>query len=440
MNTGIRRANAWQLYPLIGALVLAAGAVQAVEPATTPPQVKPLTLDEAGRLALQRQPLLDGLTAQSRAARESAVAARQLPDPQLVAGIADLPINTSDAYSLRRDSDTQLQLGLIQEFPRAEKRRLRGERVERDAERLDAEHHLAERTIRRDAALAWLEVWRYEQSLVLTRANLREAEIQTQAVEITLKSGTATQADLLAARLEAARLQDVQSGTEQSIGHARNLLSRWIGDAAWRPISAVLPDAPVTPPIASVLQRVRLHPHLAGHKAEIAIAQTGADIAKADYAPDWRVELGYANRPAFSDMVSLQVGVDLPFFTRNRQDRALASALAQQDAAMATLEDGQRQLESEARLNVDDRTRLMERLKYYDEQLLSQAGQRTEASLISWRSGRGTLAQVLEARRAALDLAMSRLDLQHDAAKHFVQLTYLGAYDTAAADLGYDHE
>ncbi|MGH8454147.1 MAG: TolC family protein, partial [Nevskiales bacterium] len=366
--------------------------------------------------------------------------AQQLPDPQLIAGIQDLPINTRDAYSLRRDSDTQLQLGLMQEFPRAKKRRLRGELVERDAQRLEAEHHLAQRTIRRDAALAWLELWRYTQSLQLTRASLHEADTQVAAVEIALKTGSATQADLLSARVEVARLQDEVAGTEQSIGHARNLLSRWIGEAAWRPIAGTLPQAPAEPSLNVALEHVRRHPHLAMHQAQIAAAQTGTNLAKADYDPDWRVELGYANRPAFSDMLTLQFGVDLPVFTHNRQDRALASALARQDAATAELEDGRRQLESEARLNLDDRVRLSERLKHYDEQLLPQAGQRVEATLLGWRAGRGTLAQILEARRAALDLQMSRLDLQHDAAKHFVQLTYLGAYETAVADLENNHE
>ncbi|MGH8458603.1 MAG: TolC family protein, partial [Nevskiales bacterium] len=312
MNIPTSRASAWQLYPLTGLLLLSAAIAHAGESEAGSNSARQLTLDETVQLALTRQPLLENLTAQLRATRESAVAAQQLPDPQLIAGIQDLPINTRDAYSLRRDSDTQLQLGLMQEFPRAKKRRLRGELVERDAQRLEAEHHLAQRTIRRDAALAWLELWRYTQSLQLTRASLHEADTQVAAVEIALKTGSATQADLLSARVEVARLQDEVAGTEQSIGHARNLLSRWIGEAAWRPIAGTLPQAPAEPSLNVALEHVRRHPHLAMHQAQIAAAQTGTNLAKADYDPDWRVELGYANRPAFSDMLTLQFGVDLP--------------------------------------------------------------------------------------------------------------------------------
>ena len=106
-----------------------------------------------------------------------------MPDPQLSLGVQGLPINSDDAGSFTRDSDTQLTVGFTQEFPRAAKRRLRGALNEREAQRLDAQAQLAERSIRRDTALAWLELWRFEQALLLNRASLREAEAQMQAVQ-----------------------------------------------------------------------------------------------------------------------------------------------------------------------------------------------------------------------------------------------------------------
>ena len=392
-----------------------------------------LELAEAADLAVASQPLLQALEAQTLAAHETAVVARQLPDPQLLTGIADLPVNTGDAYSFTRDSDTQVQVSLMQEFPRAQKRQLRSELYEREAARLSAEHRLAERTIRRDAALAWLELWRYERLLSLARVSLREAETQMQAVEIALKTGTATQAEFLASRQEADRLRDEVAAAQQSIAHSRNVLSRWIGDAAQRPVCPDLPQAPALPSLATTLERVRLHPQLAGAAAQVAAAQTGTALARAAFKPDWRVELGYGYRPAFSEMVMLQVGVDLPVFTHNRQDRSLAAALAQQDAAGFAAEDASRQLMAEVRLNHHDYERLSVRLADYDRTLLPQSQNRITASLAGWRSGRNALREVLDARRAALEIQMAQLDLRLDLAKHSVQLTYLGAF---ASDTG----
>jgi len=432
-----RRAPARYRWPSAVAAVLLASAVL---PSLAEADDAALALGEVERLAVSGQPILVGLEAQARAARETAVAARQLPDPQLVTGIQDVPVNTSDAWSLRRDSDTQIQAGLMQEFPRAEKRRLRGELYEREAGRLQAEHHLAWRTVRRDAALAWLQVWKYDQNLRLTRESLREAETQMQVVEIALRTGSATQAEFLTARQEVDRLKDAAAAAEQSMAHARNGLSRWIGDEAFRLVTADLPELPALPSLDVVLERVRQHPHLAGAAAQVALAQTSADLASAAYKPDWRVEVGYGYRPEFSEMAMLQVGIDLPVFTRNRQDRAVAAAHAQQEAATAAVDDAARQLLSEARLNHQDWQRLIARLKAYDEGLLPQSSSRITASLAGWRSGRGLLRDVIDARRGALELQMARLDLQSDLAMHTIQLSYLGAFEDASGAGDPNHE
>lgn len=429
MSFRICRAHAWRLNAAAGGLMLALSTTLPAWAAAN--EGAALPLGEAASLAVTGQPLLQSLEARARAARESAIAAGQLPDPQLFSAIADLPVNTGDAYSLNRDSDTQIQVGLSQEFPRAEKRRLKGQLAEREGQRFDAEYQLALRTVRRDASLAWIELWRYDQSLKLVQATLHESETQLEVVEIALRSGNATQAEYLTARQEADRLRDEVAGAEQSIGHARNTLSRWVGDAAWRPVAISLPSEEL-PSLEVLLERVRNHPRLADANAQIASAQTNADLAKASFRPDWRMQVGYGYRPSFSEMVTLQVGMDLPVFTRNRQDRDLQAALDRKQATESDLEDARRLLVSEARLNHHDWQRLTQRLKEYDNTLLPQSENRITASLAGWRSGRGMFRDVLEARRAALELQMTRLDLQRDLAMHTVQLTYLGAFETTS--------
>jgi len=60
---------------------------------------RPLTMDEAARLSLVDQPLLTGREAKIQAEEHQAIAAAQLPDPQLSGGIKELPIDTSEAFS-----------------------------------------------------------------------------------------------------------------------------------------------------------------------------------------------------------------------------------------------------------------------------------------------------------------------------------------------------
>ncbi len=92
----------------------------------------PLTLAEAQRLAVQRSPQLASQAAMADAAREMAVAAGELPDPQLLAGIENVPVSGPDRFSAREPM-TMARVGLMQMFPREEKRRLRNERAVRAA-------------------------------------------------------------------------------------------------------------------------------------------------------------------------------------------------------------------------------------------------------------------------------------------------------------------
>lgn len=386
---------------------------------------EPLDLAEAVELAVQHQPLLNGLDAQARAAREASVSSAQLPDPQLFGGIRDLPVTTHDAYSLSKDSDTQLMFGLSQEFPRAAKRRLRGEQRVREAARLEADRRLAELSIRRDASLAWLECWRDEVAKEIANETLVAAQLEAQAVAIGARAGWANQSDYVAALLNVERLRDAVAAREQASDQARFALRRWIGEAAHRPVARQPRELPPAPVQSVVLERLSTHPELDALQRRINESQASVDLAKAGRLPDWRVELGYGYRRDFSDMVTLQVGMDLPLFAGNRQNRDVASAVAMGEAAAARWEDGKRQLEARVLQVNRDLERLSERLATYNDTIEPQTKLGIEAATDAWRSGLGTLAQVLDARRVRLDVLLARLELQYDAFKRRIELDYL---------------
>lgn len=384
-----------------------------------------LTLPEAARLAVERQPMLEAQAAAVRAARENAVAGAQLPDPELRLGVRDLPVNTEDRYSLSRDSDTQIMIGVMQKFPAGASRRLRGEMGQREAEMAEQELVATRLLIRRDAALAWIEAWKPNQALAFTQEAVREAELQVRAVEIAYTANRATQADVLAARVALGLLRDEAEKQAQDTQHARSQLSRWIGDAAYRPLDPEAPPSDAPLPLDQLMARLRSHPHLTAYAKAVEVADADVDLAKQSYRPGWWVELGYGYRTAFSEMATLQVGVDLPVFTRNRQDRGVAAKLAIQERAAHLRDDQVRQQEAQARLNSADWSLLQGRLKRFDTEILPQSEQRTAAALAAWQSGQGTLPGILEARRMTLENRIKRLELEADAQKHRINLVYL---------------
>lgn len=415
MLTRSRRALARKYWPVGLAALLLAHAAAAAEV---------LTLAQAQRLAMDGQPQLQAQAAQVRAFDARAVSARELPDPQLVGGIENLPVSGSDAYSLRRDDFTAFTIGVMQEFPLASKRELRGEKQRLMA--LGAQDQLKElqRRIRRETGLAYLELYLPEKAEGLIEAMLEEGVRSQRVAEIAYRAGRVEQADVLSADVSLALLRDKQAEYQQMAEHARRHLARWIGPAADDPVDLSAPAFVEPPALDTILAALPRHPAVQIFERSRDVAQNGIAQARQAYKPDWRVELGYGHRVDYSDMVSLRVGVDLPVFTRHRQDSEVSAA--RDDAAQADSQhdDALRDLVSQASIAHHDWTRLAQRVSNFDDVVLPQARARVDAATISYGAGRGTLAALLDARRSLLDVQLQRLTLAVDALRNRLALEY----------------
>jgi outer membrane protein TolC len=384
----------------------------------------PLTLDAAADLALSNQPLLASQQAAITAAEKTAVAASQLPDPKLMLGIDSLPITGSEAFSVRRDNFTQYKVGISQEFPRAEKRRLRGAMAQLEAERDTEELDVIRRTVKRDAGLAWLDAFYPERAAEQVEHQEEEATAQLEAVKIVYRAGRASQADVLAAQVALDLLKDREADFSRQAQRARAQLARWIGSDAARPLAATLPESAMLQNQGALLAHVESHPHISFLDKQVAMAQTDVELARQAYRPDWALEMSYGNRPSFPDFFSVQVSIDLPVFTKNRQDPALASKLSLLDKSRSVKEDALRTLKAEAEQAYADWSSTRERLERFEHSILPQARSRVDATIAAYQSGQGNLSTVLDARRSELDLQLQRLSLQVDATRAQLQLQY----------------
>lgn len=413
---------------------LATTAVAAAEVVESPDSA--LSLDEALRLAVVDQPRIARFAAEAAGARHAAVAAGELPDPELFGAVRELPVGGDAAFSLTRDRDTQYVVGVMQDFPRSAKRRAARATEERIADRLDAEVRLAARQVRRDAGLAYLALWRDLGSMQLVAAMVGDATLDVERARRHAAAGAARQLDVLRADLERAALVDRLAAREQAVVVATSRLERWIGAEAMRPLAPSLPMARPLPSEAELRAQLSDHPLLTKLEAGTAVAVAQADAARAAFAPDFRLEFGYGSRPEYPDMVMMQVAMDLPLFTRNRQDRRLAAALAERDAARAALADAERALLAEALAALRDVERLDRRLALFDSDIVPTAVAARDAAVGAWRRADGDLAGVLEARIALLEVSDERLRVRHDAASRRIELDYFLGTDRNFATEG----
>jgi outer membrane protein TolC len=364
-----------------------------------------------------------------------AAAAGQLPDPVLKAGVDNLPINGPDAWSFTQDFMTMRRIGLMQEWTRAEKRELRAARYEREADKAQAEKAAARATLLRDVALAWIDRYYADAAVAILDEQRTEAQLEIDAAEASYRAGRGAQADIFAARASRATLAERESDARRRAAAAITMLARWIGPGADMPLAGKPDFAAVPLSRDNLEQQLAHHPQLAVLAEEESLANAEARVARANRDPDWTFEVAYQQRgPSYSNMVSFGVSVPLPWDRPARQDKEVAAKLALADQARAVREDALRAHVAEVAVALDEWQNGRERLALYADSILPLARERTSAALAAYRGGKGTLADVLGARRNELEMQRAALDLERDIARRWAELRFLeGAHDDAPA-------
>jgi outer membrane protein TolC len=389
-----------------------------------------LSLDDALTLAQEHSRQLVAQDAAATAAREMAAAAAQRPDPTLKAGIANLPVDGADRFSLSRDFMTMRSVGVMQEFTREDKRRARSARFEREAEVAQAQRRLALAALRRDTALAWLDRHYQERFVALLQQQRDEAALQIDAAEAAYRGGRGAQADVFAARAAVAQIDDRIRQADGQRAAATTRLARWIGPgAAGRPLGAAPAlDASHVARMADgeLESRIARHPEVELMARQEGVARAEADIARSNRHPDWSVELMFSQRgSAYSNMVSVNLALPLPWDRANRQDRELAARSAAAEQVRALREDAERERLAEVRTWLQTWRSARERLAFYDATLIPLAAERMRAAVAAYRGGGGSLASVLDARRGEIDQRIERLRLDAEAAGLWARLEFL---------------
>lgn len=393
-----------------------AATVQATEP--------PLTLDAAIQQGLARAPQLDARAADIVAMREEAMRAGRLPDPTLTFGLESYPVTGPDAFSLRSDGMTSRRIGVMQSIPSRTTRRAERELASARIDAAQADSVATTQNVRERIADAWIDVWVVKQQSALLGDLRDEATLAAQVAQARLRGGEGSAVDALATRSEIATLDNRLDALDADLAAAQAGLQRWLG--APTGALAATQDFNQLPVAADRLtSHIDQQAPLQAWAAREQLAQAALEQARAAKHPDWSVSAAYGKRaPGLSDMVMLEVGVSLPLFTRNRQDRGISARQAQWDAAQADHEDarrGQREAVARALASWNGWGRQITR---YQQTLLPLARDRAQTALAGYRGG-AALQPWLDARRDEIALRLNYTDALAAHARAWASLAYL---------------
>lgn len=412
------RASARHGCWLLWAALLFAAPVGAVEPPA-------LTLDAALQQAIERAPVLEARRAEMESARQEAARAGALPDPQITVGLDNLAVQGPGAFTAGGDSMTMRTVGISQALPSRSKRQ--AERAIGSARaNLAASSEVATAlSIQQQVADAWINAWGAHRETAMLQS-MRQAWARDVAIaKARLRGGTGSAAEVLAVRVAALDLENRIDESNAREAKARASLARWLGSSADRPLADAPDFAALPHDQASLLASLDRQGNLLGWPAREQAAEAALAEARADKHPEWNVGMSYGSRVrGLSDMVSLQVGVSLPLFTRNRQDRGISARAADLGAVHAEHADARRQQVEAIQATWAQWESLGQQVRRHRDALLPLANDRVALALAAYRGG-GEIQPLLDARRDELSHHADFARMQAEYGRAWAALAYL---------------
>jgi outer membrane protein TolC len=356
-----------------------------------------LTLVDATRVAMQRNPELAEAASSARGAEAGVRVAGSLPEPMLSYQSWQQPL----AHPFDPSAANMHMFGIRQSLPFPGQRGIAESAARREAEASRDDLRARRLAVQAQVAHAYVSWWRARAELEVHLEHMKLAERTLAAVEARYATGGGRQADILRAQTDVHRLHADVAGIQESMRASEALLAAAMG----------APDEPLAPPEQPDLT---LSGGGGGERPEVAAARARADGAsssarladRARRAPDLMVGFDYQLMPGMPDAYSVMIQVGVPWFSSRRSseaERAAADARAARDAATAAA-NAARYEEAEARARAQA---AKAQLALLEGEVVTRASRTLDAMRAGYASGDTTLVALLDAESTLLDARLS---------------------------------
>lgn len=406
----------------------------------------PLVLRAAIQRAIINDPWLNGSRHRQDALNAESVSAASLPDPRVSLSANNLPVDT---FEINQEAMTQLSVGISQMFPRGRTLALSSQQKRELAEQEPFLRQERIAKVRATVTRLWLETFKAQESIRLIEHDRSLFEQLVDAAKASYSSaiGRARQQDLVRAQLELTRIDDRLTALRQQQEANLQRLFEWVGSLPNARLPTNLPELGIHNPqegeksrtsMQALYEQVYLHPVLRALDQRIGAMETGVDLARQKYKPEWGLTAQYSYRDEDpmgrerADLFSVGISFDLPVFTGNRQDKEVSAAMSRAEALRTERMLLARQLVAELDTAISQLERLDERSALYNRQLLPQMAEQAEASLTAYNNDDGDFAEAVRARIAELNAKIDALGIAVERLQVITHMNYLlaGMTDT----------
>lgn len=366
--------------------------VFAQDDAAASPLSPVLELDQAVLIALEHNPELAGLKAQSEAMHTMPSQAGALPDPMLSLNAMNLP---TDTFDTGQEPMTQMQIALSQSFPFPGKRGLKREAIEYKASASDSMFAERRTSLTGDVRAGWWMLMYQDRALEIIEQNKVLMRDFVDIAQTKYRVGNGLQQDVLLAQLELSRLLDRELRIVGMRRSAQAELNALMGRDADRQIK--LPASPPNvllpelPPEIALLETAGTSRELIRVNRELVrAAESDLEFARRDRYPDFRLGVGYGFRDGFdpmrgedrTDLVSVMLSVNIPLYSGSKQGKAVEQKTHEVSRQKFVLSDTLRRVQATVARNFAEYNAARDQVMLLETAIIPQA-QQTVASMLA---------------------------------------------------------
>ncbi len=385
------------------------------------------TLDSLIALAGSSNPAIRVAAARVAGAHATIGPAGARPDPMLMAGVLDLPIRKPGFY----DDFTMNVLRVTQTFPYPGKLSLATRAAEADEAAARATLAQKRLDVQRDVRDAYYDLAFVRRARDIVQNNEQVLTSLARITEAQYSVGSSTQADVLRARVEIARLGSEAAALTAEDRSALARLNAVLDRPSATPVeTAVIPqsiarlavadsgshvhfsssalgatasDSPLLSVETLEALAIAHSPALLEHQARIVGQSRRVELSRKAHLPDFDIALEYDQRPRFPDYLSFFVSVPLRLQRKRKQDQDVIGARAELAALEAEHTSDIDVIRQEVATRVSDVERERTRLGLSLKAILPQAHATLESATASYQVGRVDFATLVDAQAAVFN-------------------------------------
>ncbi|MHB1764504.1 MAG: TolC family protein [Gammaproteobacteria bacterium] len=407
----------------IAMLLLAASAFAGPTPSSIP--WAPLTLAQAASRLMRVNPGILGAQQKQEVLWHQAVAAAQLPDPEIGLMAENFPANNPMMPS--QGPNAMLSLGISQRLPPFGQRQYRSEELQE--KNRAAFYGIA--TTRAESLLAlrlaWFDAISTKQALWVLRT---QRDLETESVQAALarfRAGFAPESDVLQAQLGEQALANRVAQVRALHAAARARIAELLNAMSLPELAADWPAIPKPPALETIESDLSGNPVLRQSQAIRHAAERGVEVAKSEYYPDITVLGSYGNSyyPGMPNTLTIGIRFSLPIFTSRRQDQVLDAARAKARASGYEYQEQSLSMLRRVRTLFAQYASTETQLQRTQRVLLPTAKAAFAAALAAYTTGETDMTNLLRAQRSVLEYSLAGIQLHREFVSAQAELDYL---------------